>query len=229
MECASVVVRQSLFIPRAPGRGAGVRVLAVALCVALPLVGCSRQSPGPRQAQDVRPAPPPEAAAPTVSGGRYKVGAPYQVGGRWFVPREEPGYDRVGLASWYGGNFHNRLTANGERFDAGRLTAAHPTLPLPSHVYVTNLANGRTVLVRVNDRGPFIGERIIDLSRYTARVLGLEGQGVGHVRVRYAGRAPLDGNTHAERAFLARQPWYGGGLPVAGIGWYRMGLGVRPR
>jgi len=164
-----------------------------------------------------------------VIAGRYKVGAPYQVGGRRYVPREEPGYDRVGVASWYGGNFHNRLTANGERYDLGRLTAAHPTLPMPSHVYVTNLANGRTVLVRVNDRGPFVGDRIIDLSRYTARVLGLEGQGVGKVRVRYAGPAPLDGNTNAERAFLARQPWYGGGLPIAGMGHYRMGLGLRPR
>jgi rare lipoprotein A len=198
--------------------------------LATQLAGCTRQTPPPRPAADLRAPQTPEHVAPPVVAGTYKVGAPYQVRGRWYTPREEPGYDRTGVASWYGGNFHNRLTANGERFDAYRLTAAHPTLPLPSHVYVTNLANGRTVLVRVNDRGPFIGERIIDLSRYTARVLGLEGQGVGNVRVRYAGRAPLDGNTHAEQAFLARQPWYGGGgLPTAGIGWHRMGLGARPR
>lgn len=215
--------------PGASGRGADRGVVLVALCVALPLVACARQSPDPRPSAAIGPAPLPEHVAPPVTAGRYKVGSPYQVGGRWYVPREEPGYDRSGMASWYGGGFHSRLTANGERFDAARLTAAHPTLPLPSHVYVTNLANGRTVLVRINDRGPFIGERIIDLSRYTARLLGLEGQGVGHVRVRYAGRAPLDGNTDAERAFLRRQPWYGGGMPVAGIGGPRLGLGVRPR
>ena len=98
-------------------------------------------------------------------GGRYKVGDPYQVGGRWYNPREQPDYDRVGIASWYGSDFHGRHTANGEVFDMNALTAAHPTLPLPSYAYVTNLSNNRTILVRVNDRGPYVGDRVIDLSK----------------------------------------------------------------
>jgi rare lipoprotein A len=140
-------------------------------------------------------------------GGGYKIGQPYKVAGRWYTPVDDPGYDRSGVASWYGTDFHGRKTANGEIFDMNALTAAHPTLPLPSYVYVTNLANGRTVLVRVNDRGPYAHDRLIDLSRQTARMIGTEAKGLGHVRVRYAGRAPLDGNDQAERQFLAQQPW----------------------
>ena len=127
-------------------------------------------------------------------GGRYKVGEPYQVGGRWYNPRQQPDYDRVGVASWYGSDFHGRHTANGEVFDMHALTAAHPTLPLPSYVYVTNLSNNRTLLVRVNDRGPYVGERMIDLSKESARSLGLLSGGTGRVRVRYAGPAPIDGD-----------------------------------
>ena len=100
------------------------------------------------------------------------VEQPYKVAGRWYVPREEPGYDATGTASWYGGDFHGRKTANGEIFDMNALTAAHPTLPLPSYAYVTHLGNGRTVLVRINDRGPYAHDRIIDLSRGVARALG---------------------------------------------------------
>lgn len=136
-------------------------------------------------------------------GGHYKVGAPYQVGGRWYNPREQPDYDRIGVASWYGRDFHGRKTANGEIFDMHALTAAHPTLPMPSYAYVTNLANDRTILVRINDRGPYVGQRMIDLSRESARVLGLLSGGTGRVRVRYAGPAPLDGNDARERRYLA--------------------------
>ncbi len=143
-------------------------------------------------------------------GGMYKVGAPYQVGGRWYEPRDEPGYDRIGTASWYGSDFHGRHTANGEVFDMHALTAAHPTLPLPSYAYVTNLSNNRTILVRINDRGPYVGNRMIDLSKASADALGLRGRGTGQVRVRYAGRAPLDGNDARERQFAAGQPWNGG-------------------
>ncbi len=143
-------------------------------------------------------------------GGVYKVGAPYQVGGRWYEPRDEPGYDRIGTASWYGRDFHGRHTANGEVFDMHALTAAHPTLPLPSYAYVTNLSNNRTILVRVNDRGPYVGDRMIDLSKASADALGLRGRGTGQVRVRYAGLAPLDGNDARERQFAAAQPWNGG-------------------
>lgn len=123
--------------------------------------------------------------------GRYKVGDPYQVDGRWYVPAEQPDYDEVGMASWYGDAFHAKATANGELFDMTALTAAHKTLPLPSIVEVTNLGNGRRIRVRVNDRGPFVDGRILDLSRAAAAELGFAGQGLARVRVRYIGPAPL--------------------------------------
>lgn len=127
-------------------------------------------------------------------GGREQVGKPYQVAGRWFTPREQPGYDKQGKASWYGEAFHKRKTSNGEWFDMNRLTAAHATLPLPSYARVTNLENGKTVIVRINDRGPFVGTRVIDLSKKSAEVLGYKNQGTTHVRVQYIGPAPLDDN-----------------------------------
>lgn len=143
-------------------------------------------------------------------GGSFKLGVPYKVAGRWYVPREEPGYDREGIGSWYGDDFHGRKTANGEIFDKDALTAAHPTLPLPSYVYVTNVDNGRTILVRVNDRGPYVSDRLIDLSHASARALDYENRGHTRVRVRYAGRAPLNGDDRRERQFLAEQRWNNG-------------------
>ncbi|WP_083556575.1 septal ring lytic transglycosylase RlpA family protein [Hyphomicrobium sp. NDB2Meth4] len=137
-------------------------------------------------------------------GGVYKVGRPYRVGGRWYHPHEDPNYDRTGVASWYGTGFHGRRTANGEVYDMYALTAGHPTLPLPSYAYVTNLQNGRTILVRVNDRGPYAKDRLIDLSYQSARTLGFHQHGLARVRVRYAGRAPLNGDDSAERRFLAQ-------------------------
>jgi rare lipoprotein A len=137
--------------------------------------------------------------------GGYKIGKPYKIAGRWYTPAEDPNYDRQGRGSWYGTDFHGRKTANGEVFDMNALTAAHPTLPLPSYVYVTNLANNRTILVRVNDRGPYSNDRIIDMSRASSRALGFENQGITQVRVKFAGRAPLDGNDYHERQFLAQQ------------------------
>lgn len=133
--------------------------------------------------------------APTkaASNTTYKVGAPYQVGGVWYVPREQPHYNEVGVASWYGDQFHMKATANGEIFDKDIPSAAHTTLPLPSLVEVTNLDNGRKLIVRVNDRGPFVDGRIIDLSREAARELGYDRQGLARVRVRYVGPAPLYG------------------------------------
>lgn len=125
--------------------------------------------------------------------GTYKLGNPYTVAGRTYVPRNDPNYDRTGTASWYGDDFHGRLTANGEVFDMNRLTAAHPTLPLPSLVRVTNVENGRSLVVRVNDRGPFLHNRIIDLSRASAKTLGFQHQGTARVRVQYVGPANLDG------------------------------------
>ncbi len=148
-------------------------------------------------------------------GGSYKIGKPYTIAGRWYFPQEDPGYDRRGIASWYGADFHGRKTANGEIYDMNALTAAHPTLPIPSFAYVTSLKTGRTVLVRVNDRGPYAKDRIIDLSRRTAEALGVAGAGISDVRVKYAGRAPLDGNDSHERRFLAAQPWAQGERLVA--------------
>ena len=129
----------------------------------------------------------------------YKVGNPYQVGGRWYYPKHDPDYEAVGVASWYGRDFHGRPTANGEIYDMNRMSAAHTTLPLPSIVEVTNLENGRKIKVRVNDRGPFARGRVIDMSRAAARRLGFEQNGLARVRVRYvapavlAGRAPQPG------------------------------------
>jgi len=116
-------------------------------------------------------------------GGRYKIGAPYEIGGRTYTPRVDYDYDRTGIASWYGRKFHGKATANGEIFDMHALTAAHKTLPLPSLVRVTNLENGRSAVLRVNDRGPFVGDRLIDLSHAAARRLGFADQGLARVRV----------------------------------------------
>jgi rare lipoprotein A len=126
-------------------------------------------------------------------GGTYRVGKPYVVAGRTYVPEENTNYRDEGLASWYGDQFHGRLTANGEVFDKESISAAHPTLPLPSYVRVTNLANRKSIVVRVNDRGPYHGNRVIDLSHRTATLLGFRDNGVARVRVEYVGRAPLEG------------------------------------
>ncbi len=122
----------------------------------------------------------------------YKLGSPYQVNHVWHYPSYDPNYDRTGVASWYGPAFHGRPTANGERFDMNGVTAAHPTLPLPSRVRVTNLENGRQLELRVNDRGPFVNGRIIDLSRRAAQLLGFKSQGLAKVRVQYLGLDRLD-------------------------------------
>lgn len=135
--------------------------------------------------------------APYVSGTLRR----YQIRGHLYEPQEQLNYDEVGIASWYGPGFDGRPTATGERYDQDALTAAHKTLPLPALVEVTNLANGRQVILRVNDRGPFAEGRIIDLSRGAAEHLGLRTAGVGEVRVRYVGRAPvLGGAVNLQRA-----------------------------
>src|SRR3981189_3476944 len=127
-------------------------------------------------------------------GGTYRVGKPYTVGGRVYVPEEDPNYREDGMASWYGDDFHGRLTANGEVFDMTSLTAAHPTLPIPSYARVTNLRNGKSLIVRVNDRGPYHGKRLIDVSNKAAELLEFKANGVAKVRVEYVGRAPLEGS-----------------------------------
>lgn len=115
--------------------------------------------------------------------GEYKVGRPYTIDGRTYVPREDFAYDEIGIASWYGPGFHGNTTANGERFDQNALTAAHRTLPMPSLIRVTNLENGRRVDLRVNDRGPFADDRIVDVSKRAAQVLGFKDDGIARVRV----------------------------------------------
>jgi peptidoglycan lytic transglycosylase len=189
-----------------------VGVVCLGLVAAAVVAGAcsSDRSSGARYASDV-PASPrvvPLGQPVPKGGGVYKVGQPYQVDGKWLTPHEDPSYDRVGLASYYALDFHGRRTSNGEIFDMWALSAAHPTLPLPSYVYVTNLANGRTLLLRVNDRGPYVNSRLIDVSRAAARYLGFERRGMTRVRVRYAGRAPLTGDDRMEQRFLARQPWF---------------------
>jgi rare lipoprotein A len=124
---------------------------------------------------------------------QYKVGSPYQIAGVWYYPREEPDYEATGIASWYGSNFHGRLTANGEVFDRTIISAAHPTLPMPVNVRVTNLDNGRSIVVRVNDRGPFVRGRIIDVSEQAAGLLGFRERGLARVRVSFISRADLHG------------------------------------
>lgn len=180
----------------------------IVLACALALSACSRK-PGKRVAND-------EGLSKRVvqygqpvpkGGGRYKVGSPYKIAGRWYTPKEQPGYNNVGIGSWYGDLFHGRYTANGEIFDMDALTAAHPTLPLPSYVRVTNLANGRTLVLRVNDRGPYAHDRIIDLSRASAHALGYGRAGTSKVRVQYLGPAPLNGDDSLERRVYASQSW----------------------
>lgn len=144
------------------------------LILALALSACAETNFLLHTAKYMRDGPP---------GGVYKVGEPYQVNGVWYTPVVDYGYDETGIASWYGADFHGKATANGETYDMNEVTAAHKTLPMPSLARVTNLENGRSLIVRVNDRGPFVPGRIIDLSRRSAQLLGLEGKGTGRVRV----------------------------------------------
>src|SRR6201984_90498 len=127
-------------------------------------------------------------------GGTYRVGKAYTVAGRVYVPEEDVNYREDGLASWYGDDFHGRLTANGEVFDMAALTAAHPTLPMPCYARVTHLSNGKSLIVRVNDRGPYHGNRLIDVSNKAAEILEFKGNGIARVRVEYVARAPLEGS-----------------------------------
>jgi len=138
-------------------------------------------------------------------GGSYRVGKPYVVGGRTYVPKENTNYRAEGVASWYGDDFHGRKTANGEIFDMTSISAAHPTLPIPSYARVTNLQNKRSLIVRVNDRGPFARDRIIDLSTRAAKLLEFHGHGVARVRVEYVGKAPLEGSSDSKLAATLRE------------------------
>ncbi|NJL08989.1 MAG: septal ring lytic transglycosylase RlpA family protein [Methylacidiphilales bacterium] len=177
----------------------GCRIAAI-VAVASVLSACSLQerlasridpkygvSPSPKVIADGQPIP--------KGGGTYRTGKPYTIAGKTYVPLEKPqGFREEGVASWYGDDFHGRLTANGEVYDMHSISAAHPTLPIPSFARVTNLANRRSIVVRINDRGPFHGNRVIDLSVKTAQALDFHRNGVAKVRVEYVGPASLDGS-----------------------------------
>ncbi len=169
---------------------------ALAACSTAPQEQQSKFSPkkygvkgSPRVVADGQPVP--------KGGGRYVVGKKYKIAGKWYYPELDQDYKKTGLASWYGPTFHGRKTANGEVFDRNSISAAHTTMPLPSYARVTNLSNGRSMIVRVNDRGPFHGNRVIDLSERAATMLGTKQAGVGKVKVEYVGKAPLHGQDEA--------------------------------
>ena len=155
------------------------RVFAPALLALLCACSSSHHAPGEVDLPEVAP----------PKSGAIKIGQPYQINGVWYYPKADPSYDETGIASWYGHPFHGAATANGETYDMDGMTAAHQTLPLPTDVRVTNLENGRSVIVRVNDRGPFVNGRIIDVSRRAARLLGFYESGTAKVRVQIAGTA----------------------------------------
>ena len=174
----------------------GVLALAAAVlaaCGAADKVATKETQAGRRGAEVGEPIP--------KGRGNYKIGQPYQQSGKTFYPSENPNYRAEGIASWYGPDFHGRPTANGEIYDMHGLSAAHPTLPMPSYLRVTNLGNGRSIIVRLNNRGPFAHNRLIDLSVGTAKALDFYGQGLARVRVEYVGRAPLEGGN--DRILLA--------------------------
>ncbi len=184
-----------------PARGAALAVLAFFVA------SCNNSTPETAKAElDTAPkfteAQVGVKASPRVTelkvtpkgGGRRQVGKPYKVRGKWYTPMEDPEYVASGRASWYGPNFHGRLTANGEVYNQYALSAAHPTMPLPSYARVTNLKNGSSVMVRVNDRGPFHGKRIIDVSAKAADLLDFKSAGVADVKVEYVGKARIEGS-----------------------------------
>ena len=184
----------------------GISVLLVLLlAIALVLAACGKM--GMRSGTNLSKRVVPFGQTVPKGGGRYKVGDPYKINGRWYQPREDRTYDRVGTASWYGELFHGRYTANGEIYDMDSLSAAHPTLPMPVYARVTNLQNRRAIVVRINDRGPYAHDRVIDLSRRSAHLLGFRKNGTAQVRVQYLGPAPLSGDDSYERRVLAQQGW----------------------
>jgi rare lipoprotein A len=176
----------------------------------LALAHCGQYNHGSRYSERVV-----EEGQPVPKGGGvYRIGQAYQIRGRTYVPRNNPNYREDGIASWYGRDFHGRRTANGEIYDMHAISAAHPTLPIPSYARVTNLRNGKSLVVRVNDRGPFVGNRVIDLSVKSAKILGTYSGGLARVRVEYLGPAPLEGSD--DRMLLATLR-HGGPAPAPSL------------
>lgn len=186
------------------GRAGFPRFLPLGLAVlgALALAGCS-QAPS-KKSKEYFPSSVYGAASPKVvadgqavpkGGGRYLVGKPYTVAGRTYTPKEvSANASQTGKASWYGAAFHGRRTSNGEVYDMRSVTAAHPTWPLPSYVRVTNLANGRSMIVRLNDRGPFHSDRIMDVSSRVADALDFKRMGTANIKLDYVRPAGLAGS-----------------------------------
>lgn len=171
-------------------------VTALAGCASQPAPRVAARGPGeidPRYGVRASPRVIAEGEEVPPGGGRYQVGKPYKIAGKTYYPSEGP-YSAVGAASWYGSDFHGRLTANGEIFDRKSLSAAHPTMPLPSYARVTNLSNSYSIIVRVNDRGPYHGGRVMDVSQRVAEALDFRNTGTTHVKVEYLGRAELSGS-----------------------------------
>jgi rare lipoprotein A len=192
------------------GRGIALARASVAVLGCLILANCSSSSKltsrvdpkygvaaSPRVVEPGQPVP--------KGGGVYRVGKPYQVAGRTYTPEENGRYRAEGLASWYGDDFHGRLTANGEVYDMEAISAAHPTLPMPSYVRVTSLSSHKSLIVRVNDRGPYHANREIDLSARAADLLGFRNYGTARVRVEYVGPAPLEGTDDRQLMATLRQ------------------------
>jgi rare lipoprotein A len=191
---------------------------AIILSLALLAASCSTAPKPPPAPAETNPVTVPPSA------GVYKIGQPYQVDNVWYYPREQPDYDETGIASWYGPTFYGRRTANGEMYDGNALTAAHKTLPMPVNVRVTNLDNGKSLIVRVNDRGPYARGRIIDLSKRAAELLDVVPTGTARVRVTYIGRADINGALPPETP-----PAIASALPAAPTGKVDSGaLGILP-
>ena len=178
---------------RGLGTGRLARVGASAFLCFL-LTNCTGSNPFPAKNSNYSPKVVADGEPVPKGGGSYKVGQPYSINGRTYSPAENSSYRSEGIASWYGPDFHGRLTANGEVYDMQAISAAHPTMPLPSYARVTNLENGRSIIVRVNDRGPYARNRVVDLSIGTAKALDFYGRGLARVRVEYVARAPIDGS-----------------------------------
>jgi rare lipoprotein A len=215
-----------------------IAVVSTAL-LAMFLTGCGKSHVNySSRTQDS--APPPSSYGshhsgklPSGSGGYKKTGKPYKIAGHWYYPlATADGYNETGIASWYGTKFHGKKTANGERYDMYAMSAAHKTLPLPTMVRVTNLDNGRSVVVRVNDRGPFVKSRVIDLSYAAAKTLGYDNAGTASVRVEVLGNRVASSKSRniqpapVQRPVILPQPKVTSITPTAKSGMMYIQLGA---
>jgi rare lipoprotein A len=202
----------------------GVAAAVLAACSSsLPFVSEKSHSKEYFSERTYGPASPRIATAGPMprGGGHAVVGVAYNVAGKTYTPTDTPSFTQVGLASWYGDAFHGRLTANGEVYDVNGLTAAHPTLPLPSYVRVTDMENGRSIIVRVNDRGPFASDRIIDVSERVAGILGFQDDGTAKVKLDYIGPARMDGLDDGMLLASYRGPAVGGSTDGSMLAWLK--------